>query len=515
MSGIRMKRACFVSLLFLWLLLFSPALGEVTVSADPCPARVGDEVRIVVSAPEGAVSVVYDLSTPDKHVFRGRKPDSHFVTAFRPRAQADYTLSATVEFEDRHKETARVLIPVSGFNPDPVPVGPEVIYSQKDGWWNNKAYTSKNTLENAGCALFTLSHALQRMGYAGEDVLPTIMAKTWAGCLGKEGTRNEQLITLASQVYRYKTESELWTGARDIADALRSGAMFSFGIVNGHIALVAGLSEDGSKARIVDSSPSATFERIRKGSVYYLGPDGSFVEAQTPEEMPGFIWYFENAGCNGMEYYMDLSYVAQRGARLIRPPWLFRLSGDQRIPVSLVQAGSALCQVLQNDVLTAVPTAALSWASRGTDTLSVAVVKGKKRVPLRNGEGKRISSLAPCSLHLVTELGEDSARIRDEEQSGYVSLKDVEIIPVSAAAPRAARITLKGSASGRATIKIRYGPSQKAKILTEWKTGVQVAVTGEADGFFQVEGNGLRGWIAEEYITMEVEPNGQKINEGE
>ena len=510
-----MKRACFVSLLFLFLLLLSPGLGEVTVIADPCPARIGDEVRIVVSAPEGAVSVLYDLSTPNRHVFKGRKPDSHFITAFRPRAQADYTLRVTVEFEDRHKESAQALIPVSGFNPDPVPVGSEVIYSQKDGWWNNKAYTSKNTLENAGCALFTLSHALQRMGYTGEDVLPTTMAKTWAGCLGKEGTRNGQLITLVAQVYRYKTESELWTSAGDIADALRSGAMFSFGIVNGHIALVAGLSEDGSKARIVDSSPSATFERIRKGSIYYLDPDNSFVAARTPEEMPGFVWYFENAGCNGMEYYMDLSYVARQGARLIRPPWLFLLSGDQRIPVSLVQAGSALCQVLQDDVLTTVPTASLSWTSQGTDTLSVAVVKGTKRVPLKNGEGRRIGSLAPCSLHLVTDLGEETVRIRSEEQSGYVSLKDVEILPVSPTPPRVARITLKGSASGRAAIKIRYGPSPKAKILAEWKTGVQVAVTGEADGFFQVEGNGLRGWIAEKYITMEVDTNGQKINEGE
>lgn len=498
-----MKKAFFLLLLLLSLILFSPVLADVSISAAPNQARVGDEVLITVNAPEGAVSVIYDLSTPDRHVYKGRKPDSHFITAFRPRAQTEYTLSVTVQFEDRHKETATIRIPVSGVNPSPVPVGPDVIYSQKDGWWNNKSYTTKNTLENAGCAIFTLSHALQRMGFTGDDVLPATMGKTWAGCLGKEGTRNEQLITLASQVYRYTTESELWTSARDIADALKSGAMFSFSIVNGHIALVSGLSPDGTKARIVDSSPSATFERIKNGSVYYLDQDGAFTEAKTPEEMPGFLWYFENAGCNGMEYYMDLSYIARRGARLIRPPWLFRQSGDQRIPVTLVQVGSSLCQVLQDDQPVTVPSAELSWTGRETETPCVAVVRKKKRIVLKSGEGKRIGSLPACSLMLVMEIGEKSVRIRTAELSGYVSVEDVEIIPVSAAPPRAATVALNGSVSGRAAVKVRYGPSQKEKTIAEWKTGTQVAITGQQDGFFQVEGNGLRGWIAEAYLLLE------------
>ena len=36
-----------------------------------------------------------------------------------------------------------------------------------DGWWRGKVYSKehKRTLESSGCALFALSHALQRIGF--------------------------------------------------------------------------------------------------------------------------------------------------------------------------------------------------------------------------------------------------------------------------------------------------------------------------------------------------------------
>ena len=53
---------------------------------------------------------------------------------------------------------------------------PEV-YSQKDGWWLDKKY-SRSNLDQSGCAIFALSHALQRLGKASEKTVPDALART-------------------------------------------------------------------------------------------------------------------------------------------------------------------------------------------------------------------------------------------------------------------------------------------------------------------------------------------------
>ena len=37
------------------------------------------------------------------------------------------------------------------------------------------------------------------------------------------------------------------------------------------------------------------------------------------EDLPGARWYFETDDYGGLEYWLRLSYVARRGARLIQP----------------------------------------------------------------------------------------------------------------------------------------------------------------------------------------------------
>ena len=94
---------------------------------------------------------------------------------------------------------------------------------------------------------------------------------------------------------------------------------FTFSIARGHIALVCGISEDGTMARVVDSAPSATYERIVDASLYYQMRSGAFRAALTLDDLPGARWYFETDEYGGLEYYLTMDYVAKRGVRLIQP----------------------------------------------------------------------------------------------------------------------------------------------------------------------------------------------------
>ena len=194
------------------------------------------------------------------------------------------------------------------------------LYSQTDGWWRDKKY-SISQLEQSGCAVFTLSHALQLLGYTGDEIRPENLAKTYAVALMKDGsgTMNSTLVGRAGDDFGFKTRYQLYENPSVIQDKARGGAVFSFSVVNGHIACVAQVLEEEGKCLIIDSAPSATFERKGDEPVYIRLPDGTFGAVDSPAEIPGVSYCIETDSFGCGVYYMDLSYVARRGVRLIGP----------------------------------------------------------------------------------------------------------------------------------------------------------------------------------------------------
>lgn len=194
------------------------------------------------------------------------------------------------------------------------------LYSQTDGWWRNKKY-SISQLEQSGCAVFTLSHALQLLGYTGEEIAPEKLAKTYAVALMKDGsgTMNSTLVGRAGDDFGFKTRYQLYENPSVIKDKARGGAVFSFSVVSGHIACVAQVLEEEGKCLIIDSAPSATFERKGAEPVYIRLPDGTFRAVDSPADIPGVSYCIETNSFGCGVYYMDLDYVARRGVRLIGP----------------------------------------------------------------------------------------------------------------------------------------------------------------------------------------------------
>ena len=495
-----MKKYLFLLIATLILFTTAAACADVEISYEPDRPRLGDTVDVTVTAEDGAESVIYDLSSGDKHVFAG-KEDTHFAAAFRPRREAEYVLKVTVKYDDGSKETASVTIPVSG-TADPE-AGRDVIYSQKDGSWKDKSY-SNSTMDESGCAVFALSHALQRMGYDDDEVLPAALGVTFANCLSVDGTRNGRLITQASEMFSFYTQEDLFEKKADIIDALNNGDMFSFGIAIGHIALVSGISDDGKMVRIVDSAPSATFERIKNTSMYYIDSDGSFRAAKTLEEMPGFRWYFETSSCGGMEYYMDIEYAARRGLRLIRPPWLFRVGEDgEKSALTLKYPGTAYFVVEAGEETEQIPATEVFWETDAPDDKRLAVVNKKSGATLKNSAGKKTARLPACSILPVISLGSKNAKVIYNGKTGFVSLSDVDLTGFVSEIIGSGTITLNGNASGRAEIKIRYAGSSSGKVVDNWKTGTKVTVLDEKNGFCQIEAKGLRVWVQDKYLTLD------------
>ena len=286
--------------------------GEMTLSLSADSLTVGEILDVTVTAWTNH-QCQYTLVMDGKTIFKGEETD-HFEASYRPREAGDYLLTVTVT----DKEGFRVSL-AEAFT---VSAGTDAslyeVYSQKDGWWQDKVYR-KSDLDQSGCAIFALAHALNRMDITGEDTHPVKLAKEFSLCLTADGTNNERLLREASEVYGFGTARDLIENKKKIVSLLKEGCMFSFSVCRGHIAMISGLSEDGSMVRVVDSAPSATIERLVNASIYYQTRSGSWRIASSLSDIEGARWYFETNNYGGLEYWMTVDYAARRGVRLIDP----------------------------------------------------------------------------------------------------------------------------------------------------------------------------------------------------
>ena len=123
-----MKKRLLLLAIFGALLVFSVACAEPEIIFQPENPRMGDYVDVTVTpGREGAQSITWSLATPDQNVFSGKETD-HYTASFRPRLEAEYTLTVTISYGKKDTETASVVIPVSGTAP--VQEGEDVVYSQ-------------------------------------------------------------------------------------------------------------------------------------------------------------------------------------------------------------------------------------------------------------------------------------------------------------------------------------------------------------------------------------------------
>ena len=505
------------TLLFLAVLLLvcagASALAETQLAFTPENPRLGDYVDVTVTpGREGATAVRYELSTPAGAVYKSKSKDlsAHFTASFRPREEAVYTLTVLVVYGKNDTETVSVDIPVSGTAP--VQEGPDFVYSQKDGWWPKVMYRTKKpveTLEKGGCAIFTLSHLLQRLGSTGEEVLPALLASRNSRFYVQGGTDNGGLIRQASKDYDFVTEDELIESEHEIAAALRRGDMFSFSIVTGHIAMADGISEDGTKVHIVDSATGATFERKdrwkTKGHIFYREEDGSFTEAMSADELPGIRWFFETGEYSGMAYWMDLHYCAHQGMRLVRRPWLQADTGAGLQTVTMEYAGALVCKISNGTDNLRVPSKDLVWATDGADSPQIALVTAKKGTKLLDGDGKPLEGvknpLSPGAMLPVVSVEDDLCYVYWKGVSCYVARKNVDLIPVVQDSFPTAVISMNGKTAGTAKVTVRNTPKNNGIRVTEWTIGTPVAVVEAGNEYSLVEGKGYRGWVQNKYLT--------------
>jgi len=497
-------RSLFLLLLLFLVLPLLSASAEVSVRVSPESPRVGDvvEVAVIVSGEE-ATGVRYRLLLDGEPVFQSKNPDPHFSSAFRPRSEGLFTLEVTAFSGKTALSSAAVDFPVSGHAPEEA--GPDVIYSQYDGWWKNKIYTldKKHTLESSGCALFALSHALQRMGIASDQILPEGLAALFPRMYVEGvGTSTEALIRQAALYFGFQTLHDPVHDLSEIRDAFRRGDFFSFGFVKGHVVLAAALDEDAGMVRVLDSALGVTFSRKGNLPLYTRLSDGTYAEVSSPEDLPGARWFFVNGAWSGGEYWMNLSDCAKKALRLIRRPWLTYKDGSETVALNASWIGSRrslvspAAEMLADRTERLVPTEDLTWQTLGSDRPLLAMVTSAKGLSLTDVSGKKLEgyrSMPWGRLLPVLTLGDEKVYVCYRGAFGYLAREGVELLEIPEEDPPSARLL----SSGR-EVRGYPAPDTKSPAACSWPAGTDVLILDRSEGFCLAEGLGSRGWVREE-----------------
>jgi len=292
------------------------ALMEEAMFASESAKAVLDEdectITVRVTSSVSAVALLNESSAEYGTVLDTDADIDQYISPANHGRYADWTITLPKEHVPSALRIGRETVPVVVEEKErPIPV-----FNQFDGSWADVSYRH-SSLETSGCAIFTLSSALYRLGFTGDDIRPENLAKTYAFCLVDGGTLNSTLVGNAAKAFGFRTRYNLYEDKKEIVSLFEQGALFSFSIVKGHIALADGLSEDQSMVHIVDSALSATFTRIDGTRLFNREADGAFTPVSDLEQIPGAVYYPETDAYSGGSYWLPIDYVVSRGVRLI------------------------------------------------------------------------------------------------------------------------------------------------------------------------------------------------------
>ena len=205
------------------------------------------------------------------------------------------------------------------------------IYSQ-DSAWEGISY-SGSTLTEYGCGLFTVHHAMQ---WVGIDPVPSPAAMAETDRKRGFYSNEASYFTRSAGVHGYFAE-DLWKSCYD-ADTFRNSLTEVFarggavtlhvsginrwsvnGRINGHYFLGVGISDDGDKVHIVDSSAGTTLGVVRDTTYNAYCHDGSaFIPLDkgwgVDETIRAVSFGRKSAYASGCEYWVDIGFIQQKQA---------------------------------------------------------------------------------------------------------------------------------------------------------------------------------------------------------
>ena len=177
------------------------------------------------------------------------------------------------------------------------------------------------------------------------------------------------------------------------------------------------------------------------------------------------------------------------------------------VQVTLEQLGSSTSKVTYNGTTTEVATSDLVFSSDVPEGKKIAVVYAPRtgKASLRKKASTGADTIKKCkagTIVSVLEYGKKFCKINYNGSVGYILTSCLQFVSPDEQPTSTATLTYEGRATGRTTINVRNDADVDSAKITEWKTGTEVLVYGYDDGWYEIEANGMRGFVMDDFLTL-------------
>lgn len=118
-------------------------------------------------------------------------------------------------------------------------------------------------------------------------------------------------------------------------------------------------------------------------------------------------------------------------------------------------------------------------------------------------KGKLLKTTKAGTLVRVLEVNGAWAKIVYKDTIGYIKTNCLRFYEAGDENQGTALISYKGKTNGSTTVNIRNAATRDSFKIAEWRTGTPVTVFGLEKGWYEVEAKGIRGFVMEEFLTVE------------
>ena len=176
-------------------------------------------------------------------------------------------------------------------------------------------------------------------------------------------------------------------------------------------------------------------------------------------------------------------------------------------PVTVIRLGTVTSYVISGTQIIPAESAALRFSADAQDGRSVAILHAPEsgQASLRekpSDSSRRLQYVRTGLIVAVLSHGNTWSQIHTGDAAGYVLTRCLRF-PDAAAVPTGEGVlSIGGSSTGSAMINVRATPKRDSAKAAEWPTGTPVTVFGTANGWVEIEAQGVHGYVMDDYITI-------------
>lgn len=175
--------------------------------------------------------------------------------------------------------------------------------------------------------------------------------------------------------------------------------------------------------------------------------------------------------------------------------------------VQLVQLGTTNSIIKVDGEEQTVPTKELTFSNTIESDKAIAVIFAPNtgKCSLRPKASENEKALKQCkagTIVSVLEYDKKFCKVNYNGTVGYVLTRCLQFHDSSKELLGIGVLTYNGKATGRTTINVRNSADGDSAKVSEWKTGTEVLVFDLSNGWYEIEHNGIHGYVMAKYLTM-------------